>query len=129
MPAIEFTDTSGQVIPYCDFGQGNLNYDQTFSSNAAMHSRGCGERISEFRSYAIESGVDSLMFVDNQLLTEMALETGFEGNRFADIFRIGRHRASKAFVASTIARRNPALEALLQDERNWYLPRSHTGRQ
>ena len=127
VPSSEFTDAEGQVIPYLDFGQGNLNYDQIFSANAAMHSRGCGERISDFRSYAIESGVDSLLFVENQLLTEMALETGYEGNRFADIFRIGRHRSETAFVAATIARRNPALEARLQDERNWYLPRSELG--
>lgn len=128
VPASEFTDEEGQVIDFLDFGQGNLNYNQVFASNAAMHSRGCGERITDFRSYAIESGVDSLLFVENQLLTEMALETGYEGNRFADIFRIGRHRADPAFVAATIARRDPSLEALLQDEQRWYLPRSYTGK-
>lgn len=128
VPASEFTDEEGQVIDFLDFGQGNLNYNQVFASNAAMHSRGCGERISDFRSYAIESGMDSLLFVENQLLTEMALETGYEGNRFADIFRIGRHRADPAFVAATIARRDPSLEALLQDEQRWYLPRSYTGK-
>lgn len=128
VPASEFTDEEGQVIDFLDFGQGNLNYNQVFASNAAMHSRGCGERITDFRSYAIESGVDSLLFVENQLLTEMALETGYEGNRFADIFRIGRHRAEPSFVAATIARRDPSLEALLQDEQRWYLPRSYTGK-
>ena len=126
VPAAEFTDDEGQVIPYLDFGQGNLNYDSRFASNVGIHSRGCGERISEFRSFAIQSGVDSLLFVEDQLLAEMALETGYEGNRFADIMRIGRHRASTTFVAATIARRNPALEALLQDEHNWYLPRTDT---
>ncbi len=126
VPSSEFTDAEGKVISYLDFGQGNLNYDQIFAGNAAMHSRGCGERISDFRSYSIESGVDSLLFVENQLLNEMALETGYEGNRFADILRIGRHRASTAFVAANIAKRKPALESLLQDERNWYLPHSAT---
>lgn len=124
VPASEFTDADGTVIPYLDFGQGNLNYDATFSANVGIHSRGCGERISEFRSYAIESGVDALTFVEDLLLTEMALETGYEGNRFADILRIGRHRQSIAFVAATIARRAPALESFLQDETHWYLPSS-----
>lgn len=128
VPAVEFTGDDGKVISYLDFGQGNLNYDQIFSSNAAMHSRGCGERISDFRSYAIESGMDSLLFVENLLLTEMALETGYEGSRFADILRIGRHRNSAAFVAATIARRNTSLETLLQDETKWYLPRSYSGK-
>ena len=123
VPAREFTDDEGNVVDYLDFGQGRLTYDNIFAANTAMHSRGCGERISDFRSYAIESGVDSLLFVEDALLDEMALETGYEGNRFADILRIGRHRGSTAFVAATIARRNPALEAWLQDEQNWYLPR------
>lgn len=128
VPASEFTDADGQVIPYLDFGQGNLNYDQRFSSNVGIHSRGCGERIADFRSFAIESGMDSLTFVEDLLLTEMALETGYEGNRFADILRIGRHRSSPAFVAATIARRNAALNAHLQDEKHWYLPRRRTAK-
>lgn len=128
VPASEYTDADGQVIPYLDFGQGNLNYDQRFSSNVGIHSRGCGERIADFRSFAIESGMDSLTFVEDLLLTEMALETGYEGNRFADILRIGRHRSSPAFVAATIARRNAALNAHLQDERHWYLPRRRTAK-
>lgn len=123
VPTDEFTDGNGQVISYLDFGQGNLNYDAIFSANASMHSRGCGERISEFRSYAIESGVDALLFVEDALLTEMALETAYEGNRFADILRIGRHRHSTAFVAATIGKRAPALTSYLQDESHWYLPR------
>ncbi|MBR0275496.1 MAG: RagB/SusD family nutrient uptake outer membrane protein [Prevotella sp.] len=124
VPPTEFTDDEGKVIPYLDFGQGNLNYDTKFSSNVGMHSRGCGERIADFRSYDIETGVDALTFVEDQLLTEMALETGYEGNRFADIMRIGRHRHSTSFVATTIAKRAPALNAYLQDESHWYLPHS-----
>lgn len=128
VPSTEFTDDDGKVIPYLDFGQGNLNYDTRFSSNVGMHSRGCGERIADFRSYAIETGVDPLLFVEDLLLTEMALETGYEGNRFADIMRIGRHRHSTSFVATTIAKRAPALSAYLQDENHWYLPRSGSGK-
>lgn len=128
VPAAEFTDAEGKVIPYLDFGQGNLNYDTRFASNVGIHSRGCGERIAEFRSYAIESGVDPLTFVEDLLLTEMALETGYEGNRFGDILRIGRHRNSAAFVAATISKRAPALNAYLQDESHWYLPRSTSGK-
>lgn len=124
VPVNEFTDAEGNVITYLDFGQGNLNYDTRFSSNVGMHSRGCGEHIADFRSFAIESGMDSLIFVEDLLLTEMALETAYEGNRFADIVRIGRHRNSTSFVASTIAKREPALSAYLQDEDHWYLPRA-----
>lgn len=126
VPASEFTDADGQVVSYLDFGQGNLNYDQRFSANVGLHSRGCGERIADFRSFAIESGMDSLTFVEDLLLTEMALETAYEGNRFADILRIGRHRQSPAFVAAIIGRRNAALEGRLQDPSNWYLPRRRT---
>lgn len=123
VPASEYTDSEGKVISYLDFGQGNLNYDTRFSSNVGMHSRGCGEKIADFRSFAIESGMDSLIFVEDLLLTEMALETAYEGNRFADIMRIARHRNSTDFLASTIGKRNPALTTYLKDENHWYLPR------
>ena len=128
VPPVEYMDNTGKIISYLDFGQGNLNYDQIFSSNIPMHSRGCGERISDFRSFAIESGMDSLLYVENLLLTEMALETGYEGHRFGDIMRIALHRGSPDIVATTIGRRNPSLETLLQDEKKWYLPRSYSGK-
>lgn len=127
IPGYEWQDAEGNPIDYLDFGQSNLNNNEVFASNVGMHSRGCGENIDKFNSYCIESGVDSLVFVENLLLDEMALETAFEGSRFTDILRISRHRESPDFVADRIARRssslNAALHSRLLDQRNWYLPR------
>ncbi|MBR0036580.1 MAG: RagB/SusD family nutrient uptake outer membrane protein [Bacteroidales bacterium] len=125
-PASEWQDADGNVVPYLDFGQSNLNYATIFADNVGMHSRGCGAGLNLYRSYAIESGVDSLLFVEGLLLDEMALETAFEGNRFADILRISHHRNDPSFVASTIAAKygsaKAAMLAKLEDAKNWYLP-------
>lgn len=125
-PAAEWRDTTA-TIGYLDFGQGNLTRASIFSGNVGIHSRGCGSNLQLYRSFTIPSGIDSLLYVEDLLFDEMALETAYEGNRFADIIRIARHRNDDSFVVSTIVQKYPAAERntlreKLENRENWFLP-------
>jgi len=122
------TELPDAAIPYyLDFGQNNMDEDHAyFVANAGMHSRGCGT-LTLFKSYSIEEGVDTLTWVENQLVTEMALETAFEGNRFQDLMRISQHRHNPAYLAQKVAAKyavgkREIMTAKLSEEANWYLP-------
>ena len=72
---------------------------------------------------------DSILFVENLICDEMALQQTFEGTRFGDLQRIALRRNNPAFLADKVARRKgssvPRDEALynrLLDKDNWYLP-------
>lgn len=69
-----------------------------------IHSRGCGD-ASYDPNYTIPVDtvggrvptlLDSVRAVEESLITEMALETCFEGYRFGDLMRIAMHRAQDA---------------------------------
>jgi hypothetical protein len=46
---------------------------------------------------------DSILFVENAICDELALETGFEGNRFQDLMRLSNHRNDPEFLAKKVA--------------------------
>ena len=85
-----------------------------------LHSRGCGDASFD-DTYVIESDLstlmDSIRFVEEKIIDEMALETCFEGYRFGDLMRVAMHRAADAgyegaggfadnsFLASRVANR------------------------
>ena len=53
-----------------------------------------------------ESMNDSILFVEDLLVDEMAAETAFEGNRFFDLLRVARHRNEfPAYMAERVSRR------------------------
>ena len=65
--------------------------------------------------------------VENMIITEMALEGAFEGNRFYDLMRVALRRNDPAYLAKPLSVRNSttpdaALYTLLMDKSNWYLP-------
>lgn len=96
-----------------------------FDENKGIHSRGCGE--SEYNnSYIIPVGTDSIAFVDNAILTELALETAFEGNRFHDLMRFSMRNNDNSILANTIALKHvnnwSQIMSFLMNEKNWYLP-------
>jgi hypothetical protein len=62
-------------------------------------------------------------FVEEKLLDEYGLETAFEGNRFHDLMRFALRNNDNTILANRVARRNPALQSRLLDEKNWYLPK------
>ena len=64
--------------------------------------------------------------VEDMIITEMALEGAFEGNRYYDLMRVALRRNDAAYLADPISRRegtpNEALRSKLMDKANWYLP-------
>lgn len=68
---------------------------------------------------------DSISFVEDCIIDEMAAETAFEGNRFFDLLRIARHRDEyPAYVADKVSQRFTNKEAMrekLMQPSAWYL--------
>jgi hypothetical protein len=119
-PAKVNPDEVASLPGYCDFPTVLFPDDNL----RGFHSRGSGESDRN-AYYVIPAGVDTVRFVDEMIIDEMAMETAFEGNRFHDLMRFAKYYGNE-FLADLIARRkgelNPALKAKLMDERNWYLP-------
>lgn len=116
--------------PYLDFGLTASTQD-IFSSNSGLHARGCGlQNLQLDPTYVIEeseSAADTLLYVEDCLMAEYALETALEGNRFHDLMRIARYRNNPAYLAEKVSDKFPAgeREAIYQkllDRQNWYLP-------
>ena len=68
--------------------------------------------------------------VENLIIDEYALETAFEGNRFADLMRVAIRRNDPSYLADKVARRkgdteprNENLFQLLTNTDNWYINR------
>lgn len=65
--------------------------------------------------------------VDSMIMSELALETCFEGKRFYDLMRFAKRYGKKEWVADAVSRRegtnlrDGALYSKLMDERNWFL--------
>lgn len=115
-----------------DFDANNFTKETTFG----IHSLGSGD--SEANEYyvlpmpqqALPSRQDTIAYqiplVEDLIINEMALEGAFEGYRYYDLMRVALRRNDPAYLAKTIARRNgttdAALESLLMDTKNWFLP-------
>lgn len=125
---------SGEITgePWMNFGQDNPDgtVAQVFSSNTiGFHGRGCGNTDMN-EAYAIEEQPtlqDSILWVEDQLVTEYALETALEGNRFHDLMRISRYRNDPSYLASKVSGKftdgqRTAVYNRLLDRQNWYLP-------
>lgn len=100
------------------------------TNTQGLHARGCGSADAD-TTYVIPelAGLnDSILFVENKICDEMALETAAEGLRFYDLMRLSDHRNDPAFLAEKVASRNgasnydTALYTFLCDRKNWFLP-------
>lgn len=105
-------------------------YTFTSENTQGLHSAGSGDAEAD-TSYVIpylETREDSILYVEDLICNEMALELAFEGTRFADLQRIALHRNDPSFLAEKIARRNgednfdDELYQKLCDQSEWYLP-------
>ncbi len=105
-------------------------YSFTSANTAGIHSCGSGDADAD-STYVIPelpSLQDSILFVEDMICNEMALQTAFEGTRYYDLMRISQHRSDPTFLARKVAGRNGAakfnssLFTKLSDEKNWYLP-------
>ncbi|MBQ9362290.1 MAG: RagB/SusD family nutrient uptake outer membrane protein [Bacteroidaceae bacterium] len=105
-------------------------YTFTSGNTQGIHSRGSGDANAD-KTYVIPelpSKTDSILYVEDKLCEEMALETAGEGLRFYDLMRIALRRNDPAFLARKVASRggfanfDSNLYTLLTDKSKWYLP-------
>jgi hypothetical protein len=116
-----YTETTGAFIDYVNFS--NIAFDD----NIGIHSRGCGnmDRATDYVIPALPTKLDSILYVEDKIVEELALETAFEGSRFHDLMRIAIRRNNPAFLADKVAAKHTgneqAIRSKLMDESNWYL--------
>ena len=127
--------------------------DNKFNENTGIHSRGSGNsevnvafvipnytRLTTLKDINSNDSIvastdpadlaaaksDSILFVENSISDELALETALEGNRFHDLMRISRHRNDPTYLAKKVAAKHPNnynhYLNLLSDPQKWYLP-------
>ena len=134
--------------------------DEKFNTNIGIHSRGSGDSERNIY-YALDSinvaryfgytemvdgkevitkqltREDSLLYMSEIILDEMALELAWEGSRFGDLVRVSKALGDPDILAKRIAGRSfknsvshrhpdfeydPAMYSKMIDESNWYLP-------
>jgi len=115
---------NGSTPTYMNFA------DNRFANNAGIRQRGLGNINLDTRVYIIptcSNKVDSITYVEDAIVEELALETAFEGNRFHDLMRIAMRRGKPEYLADKVSAKyslNKAdMKSKLMDPLNWYLPR------
>jgi hypothetical protein len=101
-----------------------------FDNNASMAGRGRGGGIPIDTAYfvipVLPTKQDSILWVEDRILDEMAAETPFEGNRFFDLLRVSRRRANHPeFMADKVAAKyqnKDAMKVKLLNPDIWFLP-------
>jgi hypothetical protein len=125
-PAEKYLNPADSTLySYMDFS------DIMFESNIGVHARGCGNThlSPEYRLPSLPDLQDSIDYVEELIVTELALETAFEGNRFHDLMRISLRHGGTDYLADKVAAkyaeegREEEIRVLLQNQQNWYLPR------
>ena len=98
--------------------QTTILQNTTTYNTMGIHSRGCGDAAMD-STYVIPYFADlkdSIRYVEERIIDEMALETCFEGYRFGDLMRVSMHRAADSgydfadndFLARKVAARATA---------------------
>lgn len=112
------SDSTSEIIYYLDFS--------FLTNQTAIHDHGCGE--SEYNTDltipALPTLQDSIEFVEDLIVKELALETAFEGNRFHDLMRVAKRRNDTDYLASRVGAKyddGGAMREQLKSEANWYL--------
>lgn len=120
------------IVPANEVGSSRPNYmnfdDPRFANNIGIHARGCGhvEKAASYSIPSLPSLQDSVLYVEDMIQKELALETAFEGNRFQDLMRIALRRNDPSYLANLVAQKHPdnqeAIRVKLLNTDNWYLP-------
>lgn len=129
------------IIPANELPNPKPNYmnfdDVRFTDNIGMHARGCGsvenatdytiQSLASLQGLSLASLQDSVLFVEDLIQKELALETAFEGNRFHDLMRLSLRRNAPSYLADIVAEKHTEnreeIRAKLLNTENWYLPR------
>ena len=115
-------ELSSPVANYMDFS------DLRFDTNVGIRMRGCGKVNLDTTYYIIpklDALQDSVLYVENLIQQELALESAFLGNRFQDLMRIAIRRDDNAYLANLVSAKygenKEAIKAKLMDRTKWYL--------
>ncbi|OQP62793.1 RagB/SusD family protein [Niastella vici] len=82
-------------------------------------------------SAPIPSGADSVLTIEDRIITESALELAYEGTRWQDLMRVAIRRNDAGFLATRVAAKfekagnaglASSIKAKLMNQNNWYLP-------
>lgn len=123
--AKEIGTTGGGTAPeYLDFS----DYRYTGSIGTMMRGLGNTNIDSTYYNFKQQANKpDSILFVENAIVDELAAELAFEGNRFQDLMRIAKRRNDPAFLADKVSKKYKTDKELvrtrLMDMKNWYLPK------
>lgn len=116
-----------------------IAFDKTIftrETTIGIHSRGSGDSecnahyVLPMPQTSLPSRQDTINYqiplVEDIIVTEMALEGAFEGNRYYDLMRVSLRRSDPSYLADAVSRRNgetdESLRTLLKNTSNWYLP-------
>jgi len=121
------SEKGSQVPEYMAFG------DSRFKNNVGIRMRGLGNMNIDTTFYAFHKQAtmnDSVLYVEDLIQKELALETAFEGNRFHDLMRFTLRRikngeGTEAYLADKVAAKHTdnkeAIRTKLKTIDNWYL--------
>jgi starch-binding outer membrane protein, SusD/RagB family len=116
----------------------NFN-DRQFEYNVGIRWRGLGPKLKDTNFAVLTLGDcdstfvikqqanlnDSIVYVEDLIQKELALETAFEGNRFHDLMRIAIRRNNPDYLAEIVSEKHPnnkvAIREKLKQPENWYL--------
>lgn len=126
-----------KIIPASELNNPLPNYmnfsDQIFVNSCGIRMRGCGNVDKDTTYYRIPSqvdllanGTDSIVYVEDLIVKELALECAFEGNRFHDLMRVAIRRNDNSYLANLVAEKHKnnkeAIRNKLASSRDyWYL--------
>jgi starch-binding outer membrane protein, SusD/RagB family len=103
--------------------------DAAFTNNVGIRQRGLGNTNLDTTVYVIprcNTKADTINYVEDAIVEELALETAFQGNRFQDLMRVALRRGKPEYLADKVSAKytiNKAdIKAKLMSPINWYLP-------
>ena len=118
------------AYPY-NFDGRSTDTDEVPPGLRELYHRNIGIRDRVFmQAHQYPDGVDSLVFTEDLVLDEAALELAYEGNRWGDLVRVAIRRNDPSILADRIYGKlskagypeAEAVRAKLMDRENWFIP-------
>jgi starch-binding outer membrane protein, SusD/RagB family len=118
VPTWEVTESRPEYMNFDKVDANNSTY--TNFNATGIHARGCGNvhLTSAYSIPALANLQDSITYVEDKIMEELALETAFEGNRFHDLMRVALRRDNPSYLAEKVGPRGVDLT----NKDNWYFP-------